>query len=376
MYLYGLLLEREGYVSQARLRYEAALRLEPGLEPARKRLESMEDPFLAALERLEGRARTTPSPPAPELVPQPEPARAPEPPGKIEVAAPAAAAGAAPVRDPIRPERRPEAEPAPLVRPAPAPPRMPPAPQSAAGAGAEGPTLWAPPPPGFRNLVRAAVLLWAQRPLLWVGLFAAPNLLAGLLAPSAPEQRTPAMLFWVAAFGLGAGAALLQASAQWLRGRPFPASRFPLGRAAALTATALLYGAVSFAPWAISGALHTELLPAVLIMGALLFTVPLHALFAPGLMSVARGEKQGNPLAVAMRMAGRRTWLHLAVMLAAGGVVGGVTGVLGWAFAVTLAGEGEVVGRLGQVAAVSGAESLWAVLVTICGHDSLALAEE
>ena len=77
----------------------------------------------------------------------------------------------------------------------------------------------------------------------------------------------------------------------------------------------------------------------------------------------------------AWRIAGRRSWLHLGLIVAVGTVFGGGLAALGWGFAVTLRSQGAEVERVMEVAGLSLGESLWAALVTVAGLDALSAAE-
>lgn len=370
LYLYGLALEAGGHSTQARLRYEAVARLRPDDDRPRRRLAGLPDPLVLALEHLAAAPAPHPAPPAPAPASEPAtPAPPPAPPEreapsrddlppraeKPEPARPSAPERALP---PVR--RAPAARPHPLsmAPPKPEPPREP---------------LWTPPRPRFGQLVREAALLWAQRPLLWFFLFAVANIPAALVGRSDADGRAVAALVWSAGFAVGAAPVLLAMTEQWAGpGAGRLLRQPPWARIAAGLGFCALHAAVTLLPWSLSGAIQTGLPLWALVLGSLLFTAPLHALLAPGLITSVRAKGGSGALSGALRRAGRRTWLHLGVMLAGGLVVGGVVGAFGWGVAITLRPEGEILSRIMENAGVSAGETVWAALVTVCGLDALA----
>jgi hypothetical protein len=227
--------------------------------------------------------------------------------------------------------------------------------------------------PGFGALVRGVIQLWTSSWLLWVILLAIPHVALVPFLPSGPEHRPLAMGAWVAAFGLGAALGLLVMGEQWVNGRVRHLLRSPPGRRLALTVLfALGYALVGVAPWVMLLAVQTSLPPEIIIPGVLLLTTPFQALLAPALTAAATQGK--GALGPALRIAGRRTWLHLGILLAVGAGLGGIVGIVGWSFAATMKGGGEVVTRMMQIAGVAAGESLWVALTTVCGMDALSTA--
>lgn len=428
LYLYGLALEKAGKVEQARLRYGGVLQLMPDHSSARRRLGTIPDPLIEALQRLgvgpgphpatagspqpapteqsvaepslaatfqevivaghaavepgSGNevieepavvARSTPreavaAPPAPEALEWVEAIEAPK--ERPAVDTPPAVKQRAPVADPeplvrhpVRPDAPLRPQPRPFATAQAGPPRSEP----------PGETIWAPPPPGFAALVRAATLLWAQRPLLWLFVYFAANAAAAFVVTPGSNGRLVSVALWTGGFCLASPLVLLLMSEQWMAGNTRRLLRsLPWDRLLQGCSFCLLYAMICLVPWCLSGALQTELPLWILVLGSLLFTAPFHALLAPGLVISVREKEGRGALSGGFQLAGRRTWLHLAVILLGGLLVGGLMALVGWSMAVTLRAEGEILGRLMQNAAVSAGESVWATLVTICGMDALA----
>jgi hypothetical protein len=414
LYLYGLALEKAGKLEQARLRYSGVLQLMPDHSGARRRLGEIPDPLVQALQRLgvapapQSVTKTTGQPApveqvaaktrgetiAPEVIVA-EPAIDEHPPPAALVEEPAAPSSTVaetpseprevlePVAEapPILPQRGKTAAPESLVRhpvrpDAPSRPR--PRPFAAAQTGPPplepaGETIWTPPPPGFWALVGAAILLWAQRPLLWIFVYFAGNAAAAFVISPAPNGRLVSVALWTAGFCLASPLVLVLMSEQWMTGSTRRLLRtLPWDRLVQGCSFCALYAMICLVPWCLSGALQTELPLWSLVLGSLLFTAPFHALLAPGLVISVREKEGRGALSGGFQLAGRRTWLHLAVILLGGILVGGLMALVGWSMAVTLRAEGETLGRLMQNAAVSAGESVWATLVTICGMDALA----
>jgi hypothetical protein len=328
LYLQGLALETAGRPAEAALRYAAALRLQPDHPGAQARRAALESAPDAGGESA------------------PSPARPP---------APSEAAAL------VRPAPRPQSAPAPRPQPRPAPPRPP-----------EPRPEWTPPPPGFAALLRATLQLWTAHPLLWLLLLGLPNALAVGAVPREPEFAVEAVLIWIAAFGLGAALVLTAMTAQWITGRRGGLPPAAVGGSVLLCVPYLL---LTLGPWCVLVALRAPAVSLeVNLLGTLLLTAPFHALLAPALALAARGEGATGALRAALRLAGRRTWLHLAVLLTAGIVIGGAGAALAWSFVVSMQGGGEIVAALLQVAGVTLGQSLWAVLVAVCGVDAVAAA--
>lgn len=355
---YGNALLAAGRDQQARSRFEAALRLDPAHQGALRSLAEL-------YQRLAGGApaeRRTASGPA---APSARPAERPEtPPAARE----RSLSPAAPV-----PDRAPAgAGPAGVERRSRAPIDF------TSPADTPDPSRWNPEPlPSFASLTRATLQLWGQQPLIWLLVLAIPNALAVLAMPSDPALRWVSALLWTAALGIGAGPALMLMSNHWIFGR-FRVSSGPRLRGALLhgTVNALLYALLVLSPFCVALTLRSQLPTPIILLAVLLSTAPFHALLGPALVLSATDGPPGWPaLQRAWLLAGKRSWLHLALLVGVGGVMGGALGIIAWAFAVTLRAQGDAVLRVLEVAGLSLGETLWIALVTIAGLDAISAAE-
>jgi hypothetical protein len=357
---YGNALLAAGRDQQARSRFEAALRLDPAHQGALRSLAEL-------YQRLAGGApaarRPAPGPAAPS-------------------AHPAMSEGLGPSS--VAPARS-------LSPAAPAPDRPPAGAGSAAverrarppidftnSADTPDPSRWDPEPlPSFASLARATLQLWGQQPLIWLLVLAIPNALAVLVMPSSPALRWVSALLWTAALGIGAGPALMLMSNQWIFGRFQVGSGLRL-RGALLhgTVNALFYALLVLSPFCVALTLRSQLPTPVILLAVLLSTAPFHALLGPALVLSATDGPPGWPaLQRAWLLAGKRSWLHLALLVGVGGVMGGALGIIAWAFAVTLRAQGDAVLRVLEVAGLSLGETLWIALVTVAGLDAISAAE-
>jgi tetratricopeptide (TPR) repeat protein len=335
LYHYGLALLAAGRKADARLRFNAALKLNPAYEDARRELAA-----------LAGSAR-----PAAARATEGTPARHDRDRTALAVSPPRLGAS----------------------RPLPQAPEELPLPD---GGGEGGPALseFGPGPlSAFLRVTRSALNVWGQQPLVWLVLLALPNAAVAITLSLVPTHRWAEVLAWVAALGVGTAPAVLAAAGQQRYGEPYAdAWRFTLGRFLRGAALALPYLLLTLGPLAVALAFRTPFRPDALLLGALLFTAPFHVLFAPALvMAATDGPGDARALWTALRAASGRTWVHLAVMLAVGVVLGGIVGLIGWSFASMLHGAGNLALQVLQVAGLSLGESVWVVLVAVCGLDTL-----
>ncbi len=352
LYHYGLALETTGRGRQARLRYEAALRLDPGFEPARLRMELVDQAAASAL--------AIPAAPAIPATSQIERSHAPQPGTSLRL----------PVQGEMGMGEAPTAAPRPRREPS----RSQPLPELPSRRMQADVSTWdAPELPGFSSLCRAALQLWGTQQLLWLGLFALPNAAAAVAIPAFSLTGWAAALAWSLALGLGLAPVLLAMAGQWMEGRPFAGEgRFTGSRWAYGTLLALGYVLVVIAPLASVLALRVPFSAGGLALGAILLTIPFHALLAPALMLTVTGQqKPARALGSALQIASRRTWLHLALMLTMTLIAGGMLAAIAWAYVVTLKGGGMIVERTLEAAGVALGESLFAGLVTVTGLDAL-----
>ncbi len=390
LFQYGRVLQAAGRAREARLRFEAVLRLEPEFPGARAQLAALSASAPSSTS-FQGETRapgtfavgTSPRdreqasntdvrPPLSEDETVPASPEARTEPGTALAGRSASLPEGMPAETDTRPafRRRPATRFDPFNVPGeadeflPAPPPLP---------GWEPEQL-----PGFLGLFRATLYLWGQQPLVWIALLALPNIGALLLAQALRglegDHQWLGLLVWTVALGVGATPAMIAMADQWFHGRVFAVDRelIPARLLRGLPVT-LGYSLVTLGVFGILLALRSRFSADVLLLMGLVLAAPFHALLAPALvMAINEGPGGWQAFRTAVTMAGKRTWMHLALIFAVGVVVGGALGVLAWAFAVTLKLRGEGVFGVMRVAGVSLAESLWVALVTICGTDTLA----
>lgn len=407
LYHYGLALEAAGRVRPARLRYDAVLRVEPGHTGALERIAALSAGAPPATRPAEPRPAAPPAPPH-EAPPAARPVPPPPPPAaervdeptpqetRPYVPEPPAHGDVPPRRDPSPiPPHVPREERALTTSPpeepgeasAPAFRRRPTARFDPFNVPGTGDDFLPPPPPlpgwdpeqlpGFLGLFRATLYLWGQQPLVWVAAFALPNALAVLAAWNARgyegDHHWLGVLAWTLALGLGTAPAVLCMTDQWFHGRLFSVDRELIPRRLLRgIPVSVVYALVSLGLFGVILALRSRFTPDILVVAGLVLAAPFHALLAPALvMAVSEGPGGWAAFRNSLMMAGKRTWMHLLLILAVAVIVGGAMGVLAWGFAVTLKVRGEGVFGVMQVAGISLAESLWAALITICGTDTL-----
>jgi len=355
LYNYGMALKAAARDGDARLRFEAALRLDPGHAAT---LQQIAGPPSADVQGALPLLLQAPEPPQPrspaalEPRPQEPPSEAADLPVKVELVEP------------------PSFSP-PFTLPHGLPPGWSPEPNYDPN--------WEPETvPGFVSLARAAMQLWSSQPLVWLALLSIPNAAAAVFTPLDPELQLLTLLGWVAALGLATGPVVTAVAGQWVHGRPLGEPlRLTNRRWLRGTGLALPYLALLLAPLGVHLGYQTRLPAEGLLLCALLLTVPFHALFAPALVMAATTGPGGlEAVKRAAALAGKRTWLHLGVMAAVGLLLGGALAAFAWAFGVTLAAAGDSARRFVQVIALSLAESAWVVLVTLCGLDAISVAAQ
>jgi hypothetical protein len=379
LYNYGLALEAAGRVADARLRFEAALRLDPAYERAQRRLEALASP-----PPLEAAAKDPSVPMAPTLAADEKFT----PDLSLAVVEPVAPPGL-PVEvspGPIPVPASEEAQPAPLEPeppsrpPAPAP-RIPrPAPPAYVPADFSPPPDAAEPLPSFSDLARSTLQLWGQQPLVWIGIMALVNGIAALVAALAPAGAWGEpwatgwpVAVWVVAFGIAAPPTLAAMCSQWLDGQPYlpwPELRERWARGAPL---ALGYALCVVGPIALALAAGVTAGGGAILLAALLLSLPFHVLLAPAFV-LASSDGPGGMAAirVALRLAGRRSWTHLGLMLLLGSAAAALLVLLGELIVRGERESGEVLTRVLYFLWLSLGESVWAALVAMCGLDALA----
>lgn len=380
LYYYGLASQAAGLNGDASRRFEAALKLDPYHLPTRRRLaalgyETSREAADAAPEtELDGLSDLV----SEMLAGQPGeagPAMEGAPPQRDR--ATAAVTGSAPISPPE--DTRAAAVSAYVERPTTAAPKPEPA-----DAPPDVGDILGPPRltdeirgaqlPGVSGLLRATVEMWLQHLLLWFLILALPNGAAAIvlvLGFREPGAFTP--LVWASALALGAGPAVLAMAGQFIHGRPFPPewplSPVRMGRALTILAP---YALLILGPLAAGLSVWTPVPHEYLVLVSLGLTAPLHIYVAPAtLLAVTDGPGGIAALRIAAGLVGKRSWLHLAVVLLMTGAAGAVVAALEWTTSVSMAGMGEGVLHLLRVTWLTVGESLWAAAFTISGVDAV-----
>lgn len=397
LYYYGLASQSAGLNGDASRRFEAALKLDPYHLPTRRRLaaigyEISRDAAEAASEAaLDGISELAPDlldrkPPQPASAERPEPpkqapsAERPKPQKRPATArrAEAAVTGGALV-DPPRGDTSAEVASVPLearadpparTEPAAAPPLAGPLPDASdLPADIRGDGL-----PGVSGLLRATVELWLQHLLLWFLILALPNGVAAIaLLFIFPDPGALAPFVWAGALAVGLAPAVLAMSGQFIHGGPFPPewrlSPVRMGRALTILAP---YALVLLGPLAAGLSVWRSVPHEYLLLFALGLTAPLHIYAAPAvLLAVTDGPGGIGALRIAGRLAGKRSWLHLSIVLLMTLGAGAVVAALEWTTSASMTGMGEGVLRLLRVTWLTLGESLWAAAFTLSGVDAV-----
>jgi len=359
---YGIALLQAGRQQPARSRFEAALRLDPSnalamrsLGELYQRLATQRGPAPPA----QASRQAPPSRPAPQSHVPPPPAANPLPASSSRLSIPTG-------RDLPRPGASMERSPRiPTVFNEP--------PEESPNAG-----RWEPEPlPSFPSLIHATLQLWGQQPLVWLLALGVPNALAAAFVPYGAQSRWIAALIWAGALGLGVGGTLRLMSNQWIFGRLQGGSRQSWTEGLLHgTAMGLFYCLLILGPFSVALALRSPLPAPAILLSVILMTAPFHALLSPALVLSSTDGPFGWPsLRRAWSIAGRRSWIHLGLFVGVGTVFGGGLAVIAWAFAVTLRGQGDAVGRVMEVAGLALGQSLWVALITVTGLDAVSAAE-
>lgn len=358
---YGRALEQAGFHGEARRRFEAAARLQHSREEQRS---APPPPPRETSPDQSALTTVPPAAPAPPLELAAPPPAAPRtfPPGHGPVPAPVAAGTPGTPPHPARPLLTPPPIPAATARTGP-PPSL-------------DQVEWEPPPPpGFGALVGSAIQLWSQGPLLWLVLLGVPNLAAAAAVALLDFSRWVAPLCWLLALALGGAPVAVAMLGQLRQDRSPPgqlrltARRYASGTLFLLALLAFTSGPVVFLTLA-----RSTLRGEVALLAGLLFALPFHALLAPAFMLILSGEvSPGLAVRHALRLGSLRTFLHLAVMVTAGVLLGAGLLLVGsfLDFLLQEASDFAVARAIFRIAGISLGESVWLAFLALCGTDAL-----
>jgi hypothetical protein len=381
LYQYGMALQSAGKMAEARRRFEAALALDPNHREARAALTRMPAPMPGPSSWLEGRlAELGENRPRSRGAPAPTPPTAPDR-GTNGTASNGRVTenGAASYSEPeVRPEpreldydsrrngRRPPRErPTKNER---VNQRMTASERRTARRAERGSAELT----GVAAIATATLQLWLGQGLVWLTLLVIPNFVAVLVSPDAPALRPLTALIWVAAFALGLAPTILGMASEWVHGRPFKRPwRLTGERLTRGVTTTSIYLLLTLGGFCVLAAYRTPLPPHVLLPGMLLLTLPLHAVFAPGLvLGTTDGPSGWSAMVQAWHISGTRTVVHLCALLVIGCLLAGWLAVLSWLSAGSVL-QGNPLASLLLAIGVSLGETLWAAAVTLCGLDAL-----
>jgi hypothetical protein len=236
-------------------------------------------------------------------------------------------------------------------------------------------TEWEPEPrPAFLELARDAAFLWAQQPLLWVLLLTPANALGLFLTGSLVTHRGLGAVTWVALFGVALPLLVAAMVSQSRQGEPAPDGWAKLLRAASRGAAfSLSYSLATLGFFCPALARHTRFPLEGVLLGGLFATAPFHALLAPALMlACAEGLRGRAAAAAAFRLANRRTWLHLGLLLALGAALAWVVAVWNASGAAPLRGQSPLLTGAVTALLLSVGQTLWTAVVVVSGLDALA----
>lgn len=233
-----------------------------------------------------------------------------------------------------------------------------------------------PPPPDFLGLWQAALQLWGEQPLVWVLLALAPNLLITTLGLHRAPEVT-ACFAWILAMGIGLVPLTYCLLTCWVFGRPLRREWLEdlpvLGRSLLML---IPYVLITLGPYSALLAVRSKFTPESVVLSGLLAAAPFHVLMAPALvLAVDQGVAPALAVRTALGIAGKRTWIHLAVLVTLLTSLGGLLVLLGWAFTVNWRIQGDLVNRVLLAVAMSLGETVFASLVAVCGMDALSAAE-
>lgn len=228
-------------------------------------------------------------------------------------------------------------------------------------------------PPRFSDLTRDALTLFVAAPHLPFLVMLPPLAGAAAWQALANPPAAYASLCWVAAVAAGGAIALPLLANLLIFGSPME-SPWPLlprvGRTALLLAPGFLLP-VGLTAW--MAAERSQLPPYAIALGALLLMLFFHAVMAPAYMQAASEGPGGfYALGIAMRV-DSRAWLYVGVMLAAGTTAGGILVFFAWLYVRAMGASGGIVEWVVQATMIASAAAVWMTLTAVCGMDAVVL---
>lgn len=330
---YGEALAEVGREREARLRFEAALRLQPGHRGAQDLLDSLAG-----------------APARPQLQHSPRTAATTTPERERRPSIPSIPVSATPERDS----------------------------RTAPHAYLPENLIDAEHPSGVFGMTRSVLQTWFTQPLLWVLPLAAVNALVaivmGIDPGISPLITGPS---WALLFAIILGPMLLAAANQFRYREPFPDECRPtpprLARAIGLS---LPYALLTLGGTSLALTFQTALNGETIVLAALFLTAPLHAALAPALVQAATIGPGGlAALRATPQWITRRAWSQLTAMYVVGLVGFALLAAVGLFFSREIQSAGEL-GMVVKVTALSVGESLWMVAIAVCGADSIDFQED